>query len=82
MLENFNNYGPYEQLVKTGKIVINTDEINIDNWNNHFNGILNILRDGIELEEVQSMFIGVNFGDDIEIELQTCFLQFLVNERR
>ena len=69
MLENFNNYGPYEQLVKTGRIVINTAEINIDNWDNHFNGILNIFRDGIELEEVQSMFIAVNFGDDIEIEL-------------
>ncbi len=63
MLENFNNYGPYAELVQNGKMIVDVSTINIDNYNNHLKSILNILRDGIETEFVQSTFITVDFGN-------------------
>lgn len=71
MLENFNNYGPYAELIKTGKITIKTEDITIDTWDSYFNGILNVFRDGIETDLVQSVFITVDFGNDIQVELTT-----------
>ena len=69
MLENFNNYGPYAELIKTGKMTIYTKDFTKDNIDQHFFWILNIFRDGIELEEVQKAFVKVIFNDDIDIDL-------------
>lgn len=69
MLDNFKVYYVYADLVKNGKFVINTNTITIDNWHDHYNGILNILRDGIETEYVKHLFITVNFNDQEVVEL-------------
>jgi hypothetical protein len=69
MLENFNNYGPYAELIKTGKMTIYTKDFTKDNIDQHFFWILNIFRDGIELEEVQKAFVKVIFDDGIDIDL-------------
>lgn len=69
MLENYENYFVYDVLAKKRFQTIKTSEINVDNWNNHIDGIVNILRDGIETEYVQSMFIKVVFEDGISVEL-------------
>ena len=69
MLENTNNYYIYTKLVKTGKQIIKADSINISNWRNHYDGILNIMKDGIETTEVQNMFVTVDFGNDETVDL-------------
>lgn len=66
---NFNNYGVYEQLARTGYQEINTREITNQNINSHIVWIVNILRDGIETDEVQSMKIHVTFGDGYSLYL-------------
>lgn len=68
MLEYLENYGPYVELVQTGRIVIRNTDINRQTYQTHFNSITNIFRDGIELEEVHRMFITVRF-DVIDVDL-------------
>lgn len=66
---NFDNYGPYRELAMNGRITINTSSINTNNWNDHYNGILNIMKDSIETEFTQNMFITIIFADGIDVDL-------------
>lgn len=71
-LEYPKNYGPYASLASAPHIpvVINTLELNEDNYDEHFFSVLNILRDGIELPEVQNqMRIQVMFSDGVVLRL-------------
>lgn len=68
-MEYITNYGYYQELVKTGKQKINTNELNASNIDNHFECILAILQDGIETPEVQSMMIEVTFSGGETVEL-------------
>ena len=68
-LTNFENYGPYRELVEKGETMVIVTNITKYNYNDHFYGILNILRDGIELREVQSMFITVVFKPGVSCRL-------------
>ena len=43
MLDNYNNYYIYGELISSHSIVIHTRDIIIDNWYDHYNGILNII---------------------------------------
>ena len=61
MLNNLNNYYVYAQLVQNGTMMIDSSSINMTNWQDHYNGILNILKDGIELENVHHMLINICF---------------------
>ena len=76
-LTNFEAYGPYEELVRKGSISIRVIDITKRNYNDHFYGILNILRDGIELKEVQSMFIEVIFKPGVSCKLS--IMDYLFN---
>ena len=69
MLENLNNYYMYSELVQKQKITIRSRDIVIGNWRNHYDGILNIMKDGIETDYVQNMFITVDFGNDDSVDL-------------
>lgn len=62
-------YYPYKDLCETGKQTIYTKDLNAENINQHFYSILNILKDGIETEEVQSMMLTIIFEDDIDVDL-------------
>lgn len=62
-------YKPYRELCATGKQTILTKSINKGNIDRHFYSIINILKDGIETEEVQSMTIHVIFEDNVELDL-------------
>lgn len=64
MLVNLQNYGIYSNLIKTGYIEIYTSSINDQNIAENFYSILNIFKDGIELEEVHKMKIRVHFCDN------------------
>ena len=63
MVSYFENYGPYVPLVQNGYMELNVSELTKENYNDHFNGILNIMRDGIEDPEVQALKIGVTLSD-------------------
>ena len=76
-LTNFENYGPYRDLVEKGQTTVFVKDITKYNYNDHFYGILNILRDGIELREVQSMFITVVFKPGVHCRLSA--MDYLFN---
>lgn len=69
MKYNPNYHYPYEDLCNTGHQTIYTKDLNQDNINDHFNSIINILKDGIETPEVQSMMLHVVFENDTELDL-------------
>lgn len=69
MLENYNNYGPFVDYVKTGNYTLITSDITNATWNSYFNGILNIMKDGIETEFVQTKFIEIDFGNNTKVHL-------------
>ena len=62
-------YFPYQELCETGRQTIFTKDLDQSNIDLHFQSIINILRDGIETSEVQSMMVHVVFEDNIEIDL-------------
>ena len=62
-------YFPYEELVTTGYQRIYTKDITKENIDSLFDNAINILKDGIETEFVQSMKINVVFEDKIDINL-------------
>ena len=63
------NYYIYTTLAEKCYQSINVSDITINNWNDHINGIMNILRDGIETDDVQSSFINVTFEDGVDVDL-------------
>ena len=64
------NYGPYSAICDGTGFRVNVADITKDNWNSHFNGIYNILRDGIHTEYVQRYMITVDYGDvDCELSI-------------
>ena len=69
MLENLNNYYVYTELVQHQKMTIHTKDIVIENWRNHYDGILSIMKDGLETDYVQKMFITVDFGNGDSVDL-------------
>lgn len=63
------NYYPYKDLCVKGRQKIYTKDLNAGNIDAHFYSIINILKDGIETEEVQNMIIHVYFENDNDVEL-------------
>lgn len=69
ILQNWQNYGAYVNLVKNGAIQVHTRDLTKENLDDHFYSILNIMRDGIETEYVQHMAINVIFTDNVDVTL-------------
>ena len=68
-MEYRDQYYPYKDLCKTRRQTIYTKDLSKDNIDMNFYAILNILKDGIETEDVQSMMIHVVFENGIELDL-------------
>ena len=68
MVYNETIYYPYKNLVESGNQTIYTKDLNKDNIDIHFNSIINILKDGIETDFVQSMMIHVVFQNNNELD--------------
>lgn len=68
-MEYREQYYPYKDLCETGKQIIYTKDLNQGNIDNHFYSIINILKDGIETPEVQSMMIHVKFQNNRDLDL-------------
>lgn len=69
MLNQYNNYYIYGELLTNHSQYIRSKDIIIDNWYDNYNGILNIMKDGIEDREIQSLFITVDFGNNEIVDL-------------
>lgn len=62
-------YYPYKDLCETGKQTVETKDLNSSNINQYFYGIINILKDYIETDEVKNMMIHIKFQDNEECDL-------------
>ena len=71
-------YFMYQELCAKGKQTIDTKDINPGNIDNYFYGIINILKDGIESPEVQSMFVRVNFSEYKELNIQADYVEISI----
>jgi hypothetical protein len=69
MITNYENYGPFVDLVKNGQMELSTSNITKENYDSYFNGLLNIMRDGIETPEVQHLKITIYLEDNVTIRL-------------
>lgn len=75
-LSNLQNYYMFASLAAHGRCHIKTSEINSSNWSDYYEGILNLMKDGIELEEVQNFMIDVELVNDGIIQLSVFDLYF------
>lgn len=62
-------YYPYQALCETGRQIIETKDLNSKNIDQHFQSIINILKDGIESPEVQRCMITVIFENNTSLDL-------------
>ena len=79
MVKYFENYDPYVPLIQNGYMEINTDDINPQNYMSYFDGLLNIMRDGIEDPEVQALKIGIHLSDGnfLRLTIPTFYFQLI-----
>lgn len=76
LLENAEAYGPFETIVSRPDMVLKTDDINKNNWSWFYQGLLNILKDGIETEYIQKYFVRVIFHNKKSVDLSIIDLYF------
>lgn len=69
MLPNVDNYGIYKPIAYNKSMTIFTDDINITNYEKYYSDLLNIFKDGIETEYIQSYKMEIIFPLDIKIKL-------------
>lgn len=67
-MEYREQYYPYKDLCKTHRQTVYTKDLNKDNIDMNFYAIINILKDGIETDDVRSMMIHVVFENDTELD--------------
>lgn len=76
MLNNYQNYYMFADLVRTGRFYLRTSNITSSNWQEYYDGILNILKDNIETEEIKHFIITVDFGNNDAVDLTIFDLYF------
>lgn len=69
VLCNHENYGVYTSIALDKETCIYTGDITSENWVNHYQAILNILKDGIESVKVHTTKIRITFVDDVIVDL-------------
>lgn len=69
MVTNLQNYYVFADLVKNGTVTIYTKDITPQSWDMYYNGLYNILLDGIEQKDVENLQIHVVFQDNEEVDL-------------
>ena len=62
-------YGVYYNIKDKGEVEIDSDSINSATWQNHYDFIINIFKDGIESEIVQKSMIKINFPNHFSVRL-------------
>ena len=59
------NYYVYTDIIEKGNLELDIKDITIENYYDHFNAVTNILRDGIELEEIQNSKVYVKMKGEV-----------------
>lgn len=80
-LVNYANYNQYGDFIRhRGDVTVNVTNINKDTWGSHFQGILNIMRDGIETDFVQKKFINIKFttGEVVKLTIPDYFINLIM----
>ena len=80
MLENLNNYNMFAPIAQNKQVIIKTEEITFATWESYYIGLLNILKDGIELPEVHSTMITLIFPtkEKIRISIPDLYLNLIL----
>lgn len=69
-LVNYQNYGIFVNILHGAQpVIINTENINRNTWNDYFNTLHNILLDGIETDIIQTFKVDVLFNNKIKVKL-------------
>jgi len=66
----------FADLIQTGRHYLKTSDINSSNWQEYYDGILNILKDNIETNEIKHFVITVDFGNNDIVDLSIFDLYF------
>ena len=74
------NYGIYKELVQNRSMVIDVNNINCQNYELHYNWILNIMKDTIETEYTRTVFITLQFNphDTCQLSIQDYWLNLIM----
>ena len=80
MLENISNYFMYAPIAENKPMSIKTGEITAENWDSYYYGLLNIMKDGIETDQVQKCMIDIVFPtkDKIQLNIPHLFLNMIL----
>ena len=80
MLQNIQNYYMYAPLANHQKVVIYTANITLENWYEYYNGLLNVMKDSIELEEIHRTMIQLIFPtqESIDISIPDLFINLIL----
>lgn len=80
MLSNIQNYYMYAPIAQGRDMLLNTGLINLGNWREYYDGLLNIMKDGIELEEVHRAMITLIFptGENVEVSIPDLFINIIL----
>lgn len=68
-LFNVDNYGPLKSIATKKHFLLSTAELSKENWREYYNGILNILKDGIYCDYVQKYMVDIQFAEGTTIQL-------------
>lgn len=68
-LTNPKAYGPLSDIAKKPKFTLYTKNINKDNWQEYYDGLLNIFKDGIYSKYVHQYMMDIVFTDDEKFKL-------------
>ncbi len=80
------NYGVFENIIHGVPIVIHTNSITKENWNDYYTGLLNLFKDFLEEINLHATMIKFIFDDGSDIDLTTedtliniCMWGFIIN---
>jgi hypothetical protein len=80
MLENLSNYYMFAPIAQNQAVTILTQDITLGNWRTYYDGILNVMKDGIELPQVHKAFVSLIFPtrEGIDISLPDLYVNLVL----
>lgn len=76
-LVNLEYYGVYAPIVNGETVFVDVSSLTSSEWENHYNSVLSLFKDGIETKEVETGFVRVKFYDGVELDL--ALTDYLIN---
>lgn len=79
-LTNVNMYGPWSSIATNPKFTLHTNLITRGNWREYYDGLLNILKDGIYCQYVQEYMVTVVFceGTKVTLSLMDLYMNIIM----